>query len=363
MRRLRILKVYGILWLFIFFIVYSNFSTVYDFFLTTLTFNIAVLTVLSIGLVIIFKATMELVMLTGTFAVVRYKKGGSLEFYLNGIDKIFPENVAKMFAQRASHQNIYFTHTEANDVTDWLDEKFINQKSYIGFFISMSLMIGLLGTFAGLLLSLNEMGNIVLSMQGDVNIGEVMKRLNGPIGGMSVGFGSSLFGVASAIILSVKGYILEKNQAIFVEDIHDWISSLIIESPVASSSGAVVSSGGGSMSQVMEIFTEKISNFTKSMEESNEANENILKVLSQSIDGESQAAKNEMLALENISSGIKDLNISSYQSSSSLVSSIEDLSAATVNSGRSIKAMLELQEKNNQMLQELLNRLDPKSKA
>ncbi|EQB34466.1 hypothetical protein M947_10695 [Sulfurimonas hongkongensis] len=303
---------------------------------------------------------MELVMLTGTFAVVRYKKGGSLEFYLNGIDKIFPENVAKMFAQRASHQNIYFTHSEAADVVDWLEEKFINQKSFITFFVSMCLMIGLLGTFSGLLISLNEMGTIVLSLQGDVNLGEVMRRLEGPISGMSIGFGSSLFGVASAIILSVKGYILEKNQATFIEDIHDWISSLIIESPV-SSSGVAVSGGGSSMSQIMEIFTDKISNFTSSMQESNKANENILKILSQSIDGESQAAKNEMLALENISAGIKDLNISSYQSSSSLVSSIEDLSAATVNSGRSIKAMLELQEKNNEMLSKLLSKLDAKA--
>jgi len=60
---------------------------------------------------------------------------------------------------------------------------------------------------------------------------------------------------------------------------------------------------------------------------------------------------------------IKDLNISSYQSSSSLVSSIEDLSAATVNSGRNIKAMLELQEKNNEMLKELLSKIDAKNKA
>lgn len=363
MRRLRILKVYGILWLFIFFVVYSNLALIYDFFITTLTFNIAVLTTMFVGIIIIIRATMELVMLTGTFAVIRYKKGGTLEFYLNGIDKIFPENVAKMFAQRASHEKIYFTHTEANDITQWLEEKFVNQKSYIGFFVSMSLMIGLLGTFSGLLMSLNEMGGIVLSLQGDVNIGEVMRRLNGPISGMSVGFGSSLFGVASAIILSIKGYILEKNQAIFIEDIQDWISSLIIESPVSSPDGTVSSSGGGSMSQIMEIFTNKISDFTSSMEDSNKANENILKILSQSIDGESKAAKDEMAALENISSGIKDLNISSYQSSSSLVSTIEDLSAATVNSGRNIKSMIELQQKNNELLSQLLQKLDVGDKA
>ncbi len=362
MRRLKILKIYGVLWLFIFFIVYSNFSDLYDFFFTTVTFNVAVLTSFAIGLVVILKASIELVMLTGTFGVMRYKKGQSLEFYLKGIDKIFPENIAKMFAKRASHENVYFTHAEVKDVSSWLEEKFINEKGYIAFFISTCLMIGLLGTFAGLLMALNQMAGIVLSLQGDVNIGDVMKRLSGPIAGMSVGFGSSLFGVAAAIILSVKGYILDKNQAMFTEDVSDWINSLVIESAVSSEDGTATG-GGGAMSQVMAIFTEKISEFTQGMEKSNRSNEAILKVLSQSIDDESRAAKDEMAALENISNGIKDLNINQYQSSSSLVDSIQDLSSATINSGRSIKAMLELQEKNNQLLGELLAKLNTEPKA
>jgi hypothetical protein len=362
MRRLKILKVYGVLWLFILFIIYANYSALYEFFFTTVTFNAAVLTTFAIGLVIIIKASLELVMLTGTFAVMRYKKGQSLEFYLKGIDRIFPENIAHMFAKRASHENVYFTHSEVKDVSTWLEEKFTNQKSYINFFISTCLMIGLLGTFAGLLIALSEMARIVLSLQGDVNIGDVMNRLNNPIKGMAVGFGSSLFGVAAAIILSIKGYILEKNQAIFTEDISDWINSLVIESAVSSDNG-VVTSGGGSMSQIMAVFTEKISEFTQSMDKSNRSNEAILKVLSQSIDSESKAAKDEMAALENILNGIKDLNINQYQSSSSLVDSIQDLSSATMNSGRSIKAMLELQEKNNHLLSELLNKLNTERRA
>lgn len=354
MRRLKIFKVYAILWLFIFFIVYNNYESIYEFFMSTVIFNIAVLTVLGVGLLVIIKSSLELVMLTGTFAVIRYKKDSSLNFYLSGIEKIFPENVAKMFAKRASHQNVYFTHTEASDVIQWLEEKFINQKSYINFFVSMSLMIGLLGTFTGLLSALSEMGAIVLSLKGDVNIGEVMKRLNNPIVGMSVGFGSSLFGVASAIILSIKGYILEKNQAGFIEDVQDWINSLIIESAITNEDGVV--SGGGSMSLMMDVFTEKMSNFTEKMEKSNKANETVLKMLSQSIDGESKSAKDTMSALENISNGIRDLNINHYQSSSSLVDSLQDLSTATINSNRNLKSLIELQEKNNELLQELLKK-------
>lgn len=352
MRRLKILRVYAILWLFIFFIVFNNFEMLYGFFLSTIAFNVSVMTVLGIGLMIIMKASIDLVMLTGTFAVIRYKKDDTLEFYLSGIDKIFPENVAKMFSKRASHHNVYFTHTEANDVVEWLQEKFVNQKSYVGFFVSMCLMIGLLGTFTGLLAALNEMGAIVLSLKGDVNIGEIMKRLNNPIVGMSVGFGSSLFGVAAAIILSIKGYILEKNQANFIEDVQDWINSLIIESATTSEDGVV--SGGGSMSQMMDVFTEKMSSFTENMDKSNKSNEAMLKILLQSMDGESKSAKDMMVALEKIANGTKDLNINQYQSSKALVETIQDLSTATMSSNRNLKSILELQEKNNQILEELL---------
>ena len=360
MRRLKILKVYAVLWLFIFFIIYSNFKMLYEFFFTTVIFNTTTLTLLFIGLLIIIKASIELVMLTGTFAVIRYKKGQALQLYLKDIDKIFPENVANMFAKRASHQNIYFTYTEVNDVTAWLYEKFSNHKSYITFFVNLCLLIGLLGTFSGLLGSLGDMGKIVVSLQGDVNIGEVMKRLNGPITKMSIGFGSSLFGVAAAIILSLKGYILEKNQAVFIEDVQDWMNSLIIESPIATDNGLI--SGGSSMTQIMDVFSEKLSQFTEVMSHSNQTNEAIFKLFSQNLENNSKIVKDEMIAFENISSGIRDLNINHYQSSSSLVSSLQDLSTAVMNSNKNLKTLLDLQEKNNQLMISFMTKFKPEEK-
>jgi len=53
MRRLKILKIYFVFWLFIFFLVFANFKMFISFFMATLTFNIAVLTVLAIGMVIV----------------------------------------------------------------------------------------------------------------------------------------------------------------------------------------------------------------------------------------------------------------------------------------------------------------------
>ena len=70
MRRLKILKIYFVLWIFLFFLVYSNFESAYTFFMATVTFNVAIVTVLSIGLIIIISAAFQLTMLTGTFAIL-----------------------------------------------------------------------------------------------------------------------------------------------------------------------------------------------------------------------------------------------------------------------------------------------------
>lgn len=54
-------------------------------------------------------------------------------------------------------------------------------------------------------------------------MGEIMTGFSGPLGGMAIGFASSLFGVASAIILNLMQYILTRSQASFLEDVQDWM--------------------------------------------------------------------------------------------------------------------------------------------
>ena len=356
MRRTKIFKIYAIFWLFLFFLVFTNFNTVVEFFMSTITFNVAVLTIMSIGLAIIFKAAYDLVMIAGTFGVIRYKKGKALEFYLQGIDKVFPENIAKTFKKRSSSQTLYFTGREINDVQEWLEDKFFHHKVYINFFIGTSLLIGLLGTFTGLLTAISEMGRIITSLQGDINIGEVMGRFEGPISGMSMGFGSSLFGVAAALILSIKGYILNRNQEMLNEDVSDWMNSLAIDSGSVSKDG--VESSGSPISAVMDTFTEKMGEFSQNMEKANRSNESVVRMLSESMDMESKAAKDQLSGLENISTALKDLNVNQYQSASSLNDAVQDLSASMMNTNKNIKAMLELQQKNNELLVKLAQKLD-----
>jgi len=352
MRRLKIFKIYAIFWLFIFFIVFSSFSTLVDFFFSTLTFNISVLTVLSIGLVVILKAAYDLVMITGTFSVIRYKKGDELAYYLKGIDKIFPENIANMFKKRTDAETLYFIQQEIRDVSNWLEDKFFHQKVYVNFFIGTALLIGLLGTFTGLLGAISQMGGIITSLSGDVNIGEVMTRFAGPIEGMSMGFGSSLFGVAAALLLSIKGYILSRNQEMLIEDVQDWMNSVIVDPGSLDEDG--ISTGGNPIAGLMDVFTEKMGEFSHNMEKSNKSNEAIVRMLTESIDGEAKSAQAQISALDSISMALKDLNVNQYQNATTFNDSLQDLSASIMQTNRHIKSLLEVQEKSNKLLTEIL---------
>ena len=219
MKRLKIFKAYFVLWLFVYFIAISNLETFKLYFLSTLTFNIAIVAILSIGTFMIFKAAKELTMVTGTFGVLMYKRG-DLSFYLKGIEKVFPSTIAEKILSRAKSGTMLFTKQESDDILAWLEEKYSNQNKYNNFFIGTVLMIGLLGTFAGLLGSIASMGAIVSSLAGsNVDIGKIMADFAIPLSSMAVGFGSSLFGVISAILLSIKGYLLNKAQEALLKSI------------------------------------------------------------------------------------------------------------------------------------------------
>lgn len=367
MRRLKILKIYFVLWIFLFFIVYANFDTAYTFFMATITFNVAIVTVLGIGLIIIINAAFQLTMLTGTFAILRYKKGEQLEFYLRGINKVFPNNIANMFQNRARKKVLFFTKQEVDDVSQWLEEKFSNTKTYITFFTGTVLMIGLFGTFTGLLKAIDEMGSIILGLSGDINLAEVIAGFAQPLGGMAIGFASSLFGVASAIVLSIMGYILTRNEAIFLEDVYDWMKGQIVQGQVFAEDGSSSASGGsteGGMSGgMMDMFVDNISALSNQMEKYNKSNEAMFGMLSQSIDNGNETTQKQMTVLENISTGLKELNINQFSNANIMEESLQEVSGAIMNENKTVKKLIDLQQQNNEMLALLIEHLEVKNES
>ena len=274
---------------------------------------------LTIGIIMLMKASTNLVMLAGTFGTLAYKKD-NLTFYLKGIEKIMPANIAHMFHSRAEKGVMLFTSEESRDVIEWIEDKFFNQNRYTNYFIGTVLMIGLLGTFTGLLIAIDDMGRIIMSLSGDIDLGKVISDFSGPLGGMAVGFGSSLFGVVAAIILGIKGYILNKNQEILIEGVEDWLKGRIIN--VNSTGPATMGADGAQLpdhqNSFMDVFVEQISTMTSEMKNITQSNERLHSITIASV----QQARNEhelsIDIMESMSKSLQSIDSNAQQTSSML---------------------------------------------
>ena len=374
MRRVKVLKIFFVVLLFISFILYANFSLIKTFFIATLTFNIPILTIFLLALLVIYQSAIKLTMLAGTFGILAHKHGAALEFYLKGITKIMPATIAHMFNRRAKKGVIYFSEQEAKDVTEWLESQFFKEKGYTAFFVGSSLTLGLMGTFAGLLIAIDEMGRIILSFGGDnVDLGEIMTGFSGPLGGMAIGFASSLFGVASAIILNLMQYILTKSQTSFLEDVQDWMKGRIIESQAIDTieeTGDIkglarISSGSGdnnmmSSAGFMDIFVDTIGDFTEKMEHSNQISQEMFMKIADKLEQTANKADNESILLKNLIEVMKESNVNQYSSSKLIEESLQEISTVILSEHKTIKKSLLLQEENNKLLLELINKLESK---
>jgi hypothetical protein len=315
MKRLKIFKAYFVLWLFVYFIAITNLETFKQYFLSTLTFNIAIVALLAIGTFMLLKAAKDLTMVAGTFGVIMYKRG-DISFYLQGIDKVFPSTIAEKLASRAKKKMLYFTQQEADDILAWLDEKFSNQNKYNNFFIGTVLMIGLLGTFAGLLGAISSMGGIVSSLAGsNVDISKIMAGFASPLSSMAVGFGSSLFGVISAVLLSIKGYILNKSQEALIGGVENWLQERTVESVEGSFNQLIPSTTLESRTKsYMDIFVDHISSLNKQMQELSNDNKLVQESLKEIVLELKSDTKINQETLVNVSNSLKILNDTNKES-------------------------------------------------
>ena len=345
MKRLKIFKAFFVLWLFVYFIAVSNLETFKLYFLSTLTFNIAIVAILAIGSFMLFKAAKDLTMVAGTFGVLMYKKG-NLSFYLKGIEKTFPSNIANKIKSRAEQGTLLFTQQESEDILAWLEEKYSNQNKYNNFFIGTVLMIGLLGTFAGLLGSIASMGSIVASLAGSkVDIGKIMADFAIPLSSMAVGFGSSLFGVISAILLSIKGYLLNKAQESLLAGVENWLQEKTVEKVSSENkAGAIESSTMLDKRQksYMDVFVEQIASLSHEMREVSAVNRQFQSTFIET-----------MRELKNNSQQEQEFLFQMKNSLVDIAKSSEKNSTYSANNQTALQELLMMQKSQNEQVKEL----------
>jgi hypothetical protein len=98
------------------------------------------------------------------------------------------------------------------------------------YLIGLLVFLGLLGTFWGLLETINSVGKTIGSLPtGGNNLGgleDLIAGLKAPLSGMGTAFSSSLFGLAGSLILGFLDLQASHSQNRFYNELEDWLASI-----------------------------------------------------------------------------------------------------------------------------------------
>ena len=100
------------------------------------------------------------------------------------------------------------------------------------YMIGLLVFLGLLGTFWGLLTTVQAVGDVVGGINTsnsniDAMMAELKSGLDAPLSGMATAFSSSLFGLAGSLVLGFLDLQLGQASGRFYTDVEDWLGSSV----------------------------------------------------------------------------------------------------------------------------------------
>jgi hypothetical protein len=125
------------------------------------------------------------------------------------------------------------------------------------YLIGLLIFLGLLGTFWGLLITINSVSDVITGLNmGAGNVNEVFANLKAglasPLSGMGTAFSSSLFGLAGSLVLGFLDLQSGQAQNRFYNDLEEWLSGL-----TRLSGPSPLSGGEGSVPDYLEALLEQ----------------------------------------------------------------------------------------------------------
>jgi len=136
------------------------------------------------------------------------------------------------------------------------------------YMIGLLVFLGLLGTFWGLLQTIDSVGDVIggLSVSGD-NTADFFEKLKAglqaPLAGMGTAFSSSLFGLAGSLILGFLALQVGQAQNRFYNELEEWLSG-----QTRLASGAIGGEGDQSVPAFIQALLEQTADSLESLQRS-----------------------------------------------------------------------------------------------
>ena len=257
-------------------LLFIHFDKLNNFFLTNQSLNSIILAVIAIGIIYILKQLFNLSNeLNWLNNIIKQSAGTKLSARSPRLLK-YLDNYVKEHSG-----NLIFSQSSMKTVMESLEGRLIESREISKYMIGVTIFLGLLGTFWGLLETINSVSITVSSLDFSENtqkLFRVLKEgLEKPLGGMGTAFSSSLFGLGGSLIL---GFLdLQSNQAQnrFYNEIEEKLSERTKFSLMNMDDDDKKNLAPAYIESLIEVTTENLKKSTAVIEKQNSHQESISK--------------------------------------------------------------------------------------
>lgn len=144
------------------------------------------------------------------------------------------KNMSNAIGNLVQFGGLNFSDKDAMLIKSKFGYRVRNERAAIGFIAGILVMMGLLGTFLGLLKTIDAVGAALGTMGaigggegGDDAMGGFISSLAAPLQGMGLAFSSSLFGLSGSLLIGYFNHLCAGAQNKFIEDVSRWIDNRI----------------------------------------------------------------------------------------------------------------------------------------
>ncbi len=214
--------------------------------------NAMILLVLLLGIVFIFR---QVTMLQPEIAWLESFRRGQAAVSNTSTRLLAP--MASMIGERKGRLTLSATATRS--LLDTIGARLDEGRDISRYLIGLMILLGLLGTFYGLMQTVGSVGDVVgrLSMGGGdaTTAFEDLKRgLSAPLAAMGTAFGASLFGLAGSLVLGFLDIQAGQAQNRFYNELEEWLST---QTRLGSGGPAAVADGEQSVPAYIQALLEQ----------------------------------------------------------------------------------------------------------
>jgi len=249
-----------------------------NFYLTNQILNSIIIFIITIGIIYILRQTLLLKneynwLIKSTSSKQPSKLSVKSPNLLKYLDTFLKEHSGKFI----------FSQSAMKSIMESLDGRLTESREISRYLIGLTIFLGLLGTFWGLLETINSVGITVSSLnfsEDTQRLFKVLKQgLEEPLSGMGTAFSSSLFGLGGSLILGFLDLQSSQAQNRFYNEVEEKLSQHTKFTLMNMDENDKKNLGPAYIESLIEVTTENLKKSTSVIDKQNDYQESISKSL------------------------------------------------------------------------------------